>query len=169
MTRILGIDPGLQKTGWGMIEAQGNYVKYIACGTIYTPAKEPIDSRLKVLHDGLSQVIGSYRPVTGGIEQTFVNKNPLSSLKLGHARGALMLTARLSGICLTEYPANTIKKSLVGAGHAQKEQVMVMVKQLLPGAIIETEDAADALAVAICHIHHVEYSKRIATKVKVQA
>lgn len=165
MTRILGIDPGLQKTGWGIIEVQGNYIRYIGCGTIYTPAKESIDRRLKVLYDDLFQVIALYRPVTGGIEQTFVNKNPLSSLKLSHARGALMLTAQLAGISLTEYPANTIKKSLVGVGHAQKEQMMVMVRQLLPGAVIQTEDAADALAVAICHVHHVQYSKRINSKV----
>ena len=165
MTIILGIDPGLQKTGWGVVQAQGNRVRYVGCGTIYTDPKQPLDVRLEALYVGLSEVITTYRPTTGGIEQTFVNKNPLSSLKLGHARGALMLTARMAQVPLHEYPANTVKKSVVGVGHAQKGQVMVMMKHLLPGAVIPTEDAADALAVAICHMHHVDYSMRITNKV----
>lgn len=155
MAIILGIDPGLQKTGWGVIEAQGNYIRYIGCGTIHTDSKVSMALRLGALNQGIVSVIQSYLPHTCAIEETFVNNNPLSSLKLGQARGALILTVQMSGLSLGEYSANKIKKSVVGVGHAQKGQVMMMIKQLLPNAQVKSEDAADALAVAICHMHHV--------------
>jgi crossover junction endodeoxyribonuclease RuvC len=155
MAIILGIDPGLQKTGWGVIQVQGSHVKYVACGTIHTNAKDSMASRLGELNNGLATVIKSYLPHSCAIEETFVNNNPLSSLKLGQARGALILTVQMAGLSLGEYPANKVKKTVVGVGHAQKGQVMMMIKQLLPAAHITSEDAADALAVAICHMHHV--------------
>jgi crossover junction endodeoxyribonuclease RuvC len=169
MPIILGIDPGLQKTGWGVIKVQGNHVQYVGCGAIHTNSKSDMVVRLGELHEGLSQVMQSYLPDTCAIEETFVNKNPLSSLKLGQARGALILTVRLAGLPLGEYPANTIKKTVVGVGHAQKGQVMMMVQQLLPGAQIKSEDAADALAVAICHMHHVNSPLATLLRQKVKA
>lgn len=156
LARILGIDPGLQHTGWGIIEAQGNSLKYIACGTVSSNAEEPIAKRILHLSAGLSHVINLYRPEQVAIEETFINKNAASSLKLGHARGALMLTVSLAGLQLKEYAATLVKKSVVGIGRAEKDQVKMMVKQLLPKAEIGSADAADALAVAICHASHAQ-------------
>ncbi|MBL0318584.1 MAG: crossover junction endodeoxyribonuclease RuvC [Alphaproteobacteria bacterium] len=150
---ILGIDPGLGTSGWGVIESIGQRLRYIGCGAIRTNAKEPLAQRLQYLHEQLQTIILTYQPHESALEETFVNKNALSSLKLGHARGVLMLTAAKAGLPVAEYAATTVKKSVVGVGRAEKSQVMMMVKQLLPQATFDSEDAADALAVAVCHAH----------------
>jgi crossover junction endodeoxyribonuclease RuvC len=153
MTVILGIDPGLQHTGWGIISAQNNQISFISCGTIHSNSKDDMAKRLTQLHQGIKQAISLYRPVEAAIEETFVNKNSLSSLKLGQARGAIMLSVALEGLALAEYSTNMVKKSVVGTGHADKEQVAMMVKTLLPASNAASADASDALAVAICHAH----------------
>jgi crossover junction endodeoxyribonuclease RuvC len=163
MTLILGIDPGLQHTGWGIINKDGNSLRYIACGAIHSNSKAPLSERLLSISQGLAHVIQLYKPDECAVEETFVNKNPLSSLKLGHARGAAMLTVSLAGLVPCEYAATLVKKSIVGAGRAEKSQVMMMVKQLLPKADLTSEDAADALAVAICHAHHAAMKKIMET------
>lgn len=151
---VLGIDPGLKHTGWGLIKFSGNRLSFVACGCITTDEKEPISFRILRLHTELKKVIETYKPDEAAIEETFVNKNALSSLKLGHARGALMMTVSLAGLTPKEYAATLVKKSVTGVGRAEKEQVEAMVKMLLPGAEIKGADAADALAVAICHANH---------------
>ncbi len=151
---ILGIGPGLRNTGWGVIKATDNRLSYVACGILSSNSKDSLTERLLSLHKQLIEVIQIYRPQTCAIEETFVNKNAQSSLKLGHARGALMLTLSISGLVPHEYAATLVKKSIVGVGRAEKEQVTMMVKQLLPGADIPSHDAADALAIAICHSNH---------------
>lgn len=152
--RILGIDPGLVKTGWGIIECRGNALTYIASGLIRTRADDALYLRLLSIDRGLEAVIAEYAPQTCAIEETFVNRNPASALKLGVARGAAFLAPARAGLEVAEYPANLIKKSVVGTGHADKKQIGMMVRTLLPKAAPETEDAADALAIAICHAHH---------------
>lgn len=154
MARILGIDPGLQHTGWGIIESRGNSLSYVACGTISTNPKQAIPQRLLQLKQELTAVMENHKLDQAAIEETFVNKNAMSSLKLGHARGALILTVSLAGLELKEYAATLVKKSVVGVGRAEKDQVLMMVKRILPGAQIKSADAADALAVAICHANH---------------
>lgn len=154
MTRIIGIDPGLNVTGWGVIEKQGNRLSFVAAGQVKTNAAEPLAERLKVLHEGLIRPLETYKPDEAAIEETFMNTNAMSSLKLGHARGALMLCVALQNIPLTEYATRLVKKSVVGVGKAEKEQVAAMVKMILPGAKAESADAFDALAVAITHAHH---------------
>lgn len=162
--RLLGIDPGLKHTGWGIIETSGNKLSYVACGCISTDEKEPISFRLLRLHTELTKILELYKPDEAAIEETFVNKNALSSLKLGHARGALMMTVSLAGLTPKEYAATLVKKSVVGVGRAEKDQVMMMVKMLLKGAEIKSADAADALAVAICHASHSSSNiKRVAS------
>ncbi len=162
--RILGIDPGLQKTGWGVIESEGSRLKFIACGTLTSDPSAALSTRLKTLSQALEQVLISYRPAAAAMEETFVNKNALSSLKLGHARGALMVTLAQAGLDVEEYAATLVKKSVCGAGRAEKEQIARMVKMLLPQADFTTLDAADALAVAICHSQHAAY-RRLAVPV----
>ena len=152
--RILGIDPGLRRTGWGVIEQAGSSIGFIASGTVTSPASAPLGTRLLSLHQGLQQVLDLHRPDEVAIEQTFVNKDAEATLKLGHARGVLMLVPALAGLPIGEYAPNAIKKAVVGAGHADKRQVEVMVRTLLPRATFDTSDAADALAIAICHGHH---------------
>jgi crossover junction endodeoxyribonuclease RuvC len=153
--RLLGLDPGLQHTGWGVIEADGSRLSFVAAGTVNSDSKLPLAERLVQIHDGLRTVIDQWEPVEAAVEETFVNKNPTSTLKLGLARGVVLLTPALFNLKVAEYPANLIKKSVVGAGHAAKEQVQMMVRVLLPAAgIADSADAADALAVAICHAHH---------------
>jgi crossover junction endodeoxyribonuclease RuvC len=159
---ILGIDPGLQKTGYGVIHQEGNYIKALTYGTIKPPVSDPMSERLCFLHTELRAILEEFRPHQVAIEETFVNKNPVSTLKLGHARGALMMTPALLGIPVFEYGANKVKKSIVGAGHASKEQMLLMVKRLLPQLTLPlTEDSADALAVAICHSHHMMFTKKL--------
>lgn len=153
MTVLLGIDPGLTHTGWGIIRAEQNRLSFIACGRISSSASTPMTERLRALHDGLSQAIALYKPQEAAIEETFVNKSGSSSLKLGQARGAAMLTVSLAQLNVFEYSATQVKKSVVGSGHASKEQIAMMVKTLLPASNAKHADAADALAVAICHAH----------------
>ena len=151
--RLIGFDPGLRHTGWGVIEARGNRLTYVADGTIRAATNQDMATRLRDLHDGLAAVLREFDPVEAAVEETFVNKNPESTLKLGQARGVVLLAPALFGIPVAEYSANRIKKSVVGAGHAAKEQVQMMVARLLPGCDFSSADAADALAVAICHAH----------------
>ena len=152
--KIIGIDPGLTKTGWGIIEVnKNNLLQFIACGTIYSKATETIDKRLKHFYKELSLVIELYRPEFSAIEEVFINVNPLSSLKLGHIRGALILTIANYNLEIAEYSTTAIKKTIVGNGRADKKQIQLMVKMLMPKAEFKTEDEADALATAICHFH----------------
>jgi crossover junction endodeoxyribonuclease RuvC len=158
--RLLGLDPGLRHTGWGVIEAVGSRLRHVADGAIHSSQARPLPERLVELHDGLARVIAEFLPEEAAVEETFVNKNPTSTLKLGLARGVALLVPALAGLAVHEYPANLVKKSVVGAGHAAKEQVQMMVRRLLPGAAIASADAADALAVAICHAHHAQTRRR---------
>jgi crossover junction endodeoxyribonuclease RuvC len=160
--RLIGFDPGLRQTGWGVIESDGNRLSHIANGVVTTNAKADLASRLAELHDGLVQIIDQFAPLEAAVEETFVNKNPTSTLKLGQARGIVMLVPARAGLAVSEYTPNLIKKSVVGAGHAAKEQVQMMVGVLLPGCEIANADAADALAVAICHAHHRASAEAIA-------
>lgn len=152
--RILGIDPGLQKTGWGIIDSEGHAIKFIACGLIKTNPADELAVRLAFLHEEIKKVIEEWQPSTAGIEETFVNRNPASALKLGQARGVLLAVPALCGLKVGEYSANKIKKSVVGTGHAAKDQMGMMVKTLLPGCGQIGADEADALAVAITHAHY---------------
>ena len=149
--KILGIDPALIKTGWGLISIEGNTINYIASGTIKVNAKLPMAERLKGIYEELNKIIALYKPDEFAIEETFVNKNPVSSLKLGQARGVAMLTGSLNNLEVFEYSPNFIKKCVVGVGKAGKGQVMAMIKYILPVVELKGEDEADALAVAICH------------------
>lgn len=151
---ILGIDPGLQKTGWGLIHSEGHALGFRACGLIRTDAAQSLPRRLAVLHEGLRDIIERWRPASAAMEETFVNKNPASALKLGQARGALLAVPALLGLDTAEYSANQVKKSVTGTGHAAKEQVGMMVRTLLPACGPIGPDEADALAVAITHAHH---------------
>lgn len=161
MIRILGLDPGLRRTGWGVIEVDGNALKFIAAGTVCSDDKLDLAERLAQLHRGVIEVIKVWSPAAAAVEETFVNKNPLSTLKLGQARGAVMLAASLSGLSVGEYSPNAVKKAVVGSGHAAKEQVEMMVRTLLLGAKTEGADAYDALAIAICHAHHRSTASRV--------
>jgi crossover junction endodeoxyribonuclease RuvC len=152
--RIIGLDPGLQHTGWGVIDQDGSRLSFVACGRISSVASQALAERLAEIHAGLNAIIEQHQPDAAAVEETFVNKNPTSTLKLGLARGVALLTPALHKLQVYEYPANLIKKSVVGAGHAGKEQVQVMVRVLLPASQAGSPDAADALAVAICHAHH---------------
>ena len=152
--RILGIDPGLRRTGWGVIESEGNRLSFVGCGSVEPPDDLPLASRLLAIHEGLAAVLGDYRPAEAAVEQTFVNKDGASTLKLGQARGVAMLAPAKFGIAVAEYAPNQVKKTVVGAGHADKNQIRVMLGVLLPKAAPKTPDAADALAIAITHAHH---------------
>ncbi|MCW9034479.1 MAG: crossover junction endodeoxyribonuclease RuvC [Rhodospirillales bacterium] len=152
--RLLGLDPGLQISGWGIIDVAGNRLRHVADGVVRTNKDWSLAERLVQLYDGLGEVIDAYNPSEAAVEETFVNKNPNSTLKLGQARGIVLLAPAKKGLPVAEYSANLIKKSVVGTGHAAKEQVQMMIKSLLPGCEIKTADAADALAVAVCHSHH---------------
>jgi crossover junction endodeoxyribonuclease RuvC len=152
--RLIGFDPGLRHTGWGVIDVAGSRLVHVADGVAHSRDGRPLAERLVDLFRQLNQVLDRYRPDEAAVEETFVNKNPASTLKLGVARGVVLLAPAERGLPVFEYSANLIKKSVVGAGHADKQQVEMMVKRLLPGAALEASDAADALAVAICHAHH---------------
>ncbi|GJL84723.1 MAG: crossover junction endodeoxyribonuclease RuvC [Micavibrio sp.] len=151
---ILGIDPGLQKTGWGLIESEGHALQFIGCGLIKTNPAEGLAQRLSALHRGLAKVMEQGVPDMAAVEETFVNRNPASALKLGQARGVCLTVPALYDIPVAEYAANKIKKSIVGAGHADKAQMGMMVRTLLPTCGAIGEDEADALAVAITHAHY---------------
>lgn len=152
--RILGIDPGLGHTGWGVIESHGSRLSFIAAGIIHADPKLDMAIRLKFIHDEMNKIIELYDPLEAAIEETFVNTNAKSSLKLGQARGVAMLVPALHAMDVEEYAANLVKKSVVGSGHADKTQVQMMIKILLPNCGEVGADAADALSVAICHAHH---------------
>lgn len=156
VTRILGLDPGLNHTGWGVIDVEGNALRHIACGRINPPshAQASMGERLTQLFRALQQVIETHQPDEAAVEETFMNNNAASALKLGMARGVVMLAPACANIPVAEYGANLIKKSVSGFGHADKAQLAMMVKMLLPAADLSSPDAADALAVAICHAHH---------------
>ncbi len=151
--RLVGFDPGLRKTGWGIIDVEGSRLSHVANGIIRTDNNLSLADRLVQLFDGLGQVITDWEPNSAAVEETFVNKNPNSTLKLGQARGISLLVPAMAGLSVSEYSPNHIKKSVVGSGHAGKEQVTAMLGILLPGVKINGEDAGDALAVAICHAH----------------
>ena len=152
--RIVGIDPGLRRTGWGVVESDGNRLIFIACGSVEPPDGLPLSGRLLAIHDGLSAVLRELAPAEAAVEQTFVNKDGVATLKLGQARGVAMLVPAMFGIQVAEYAPNQVKKTVVGAGHADKNQIAVMLKILLPKAEPRSTDAADALAIAITHAHH---------------
>ncbi len=158
--RLLGLDPGLRATGWGIIEVDGDRLRHVAHGTVRTADGAALAARLLELHNGLRAVIERYRPDTAAVEETFVNRNASSTLKLGQARGVVLLGPALAGVPVHEYAANLVKKSVVGTGHAGKEQVATMVRHLLPGSASANADSADALAVAICHAHHAATHRR---------
>lgn len=160
--RLIGLDPGLGKTGWGVIEAAEGRLRHVANGIFRTRADLPVGERLVTLFDGISRVIAEHAPAGAAVEETFVNRNPQSALRLGLARGVVLLAPARAGLPVAEYAANQVKKSVVGAGHASKVQVMMMIQTLLPQADIAGEDAADALAVAICHAHMSQGRDRIA-------
>lgn len=152
--RILGIDPGLRFTGWGVLEAEGNHLRHIADGVIATDGSENVPLRLKALDDALADLLTRFSPDEAAVEETYVNRNATATLKLGYARGVALLAPARAGIEVFEYGAKTVKMAVVGTGGADKEQVGLMVRRLLPGSVQKRADAADALAVAICHAHH---------------
>lgn len=152
--RLLGLDPGLRITGWGVLEQRDNRLIWVADGTVTSDEKLGLAERLAQLHRGVAEIIARYAPDEIAVEETFVNRNPASTLKLGQARGAVLTAAGLAGVLVAEYATRLVKKSLVGTGQGDKAQVAMMVRQLLPACEIVTEDASDALAVAICHAHH---------------
>jgi crossover junction endodeoxyribonuclease RuvC len=152
--RILGVDPGLRKTGWGVIEVAGSRLVFIACGSIETDAATSLAGRLAAIHRLLTGLVERQGPHEAAVEETFVNRDPQSALKLGQARGVALASLALTGLPVSEYAANLIKKTVVGVGHAEKRQVAMMVRMLLPASTATTSDAADALAVAICHAQH---------------
>ena len=151
--RIVGIDPGLRRTGWGVIDTDGVKLTYVACGSVASDASDGLGPRLRQLYDGLSQVLTQLAPVEAAIEQTFVNRDAAATLKLGQARGIAMLVPALAGLPIAEYAPNAVKKTVIGAGHGDKDQIRAMVKVLLPRAVPDNSDAADALAIAITHAH----------------
>jgi crossover junction endodeoxyribonuclease RuvC len=152
--RILGLDPGLRKTGWGLVVSEGAKLAFVACGVVESDEKQALADRLRQLHEGLAGVIGRHQPQEVAVEETFVNRDPQSALKLGQARGIALVVPALAGLAVAEYAANLVKKTVVGVGHADKKQVQAMIRVLLPKAETRSADAADALAVAICHAQH---------------
>jgi crossover junction endodeoxyribonuclease RuvC len=152
--RIIGIDPGLRRTGWGVVESLGNSLRFLAAGTVRSDETLSLASRLCQLHDGLADVLHAAMPHEAAVEQTFVNKDASATLKLGQARGIAMLVPARAGLPVAEYAPNAVKKAVIGVGHGDKKQIHMMVKVLLPKAAFDTADAADALAIAICHAHH---------------
>ena len=152
--RILGIDPGLRRTGWGVVAIEGNRLSFLGCGSVPTDEKAALAVRLLAIHDGLRRVVADHGPDEAAVEATFVNRDAAATLKLGQARGIAMLVPALAGLRVAEYAPNLVKKTLVGAGHAEKAQIRMMIGVLLPKADPKTHDAADALAIAVCHAHH---------------
>lgn len=160
-TRIIGIDPGLRRTGWGVIEICGSRLSFVDCGVVTTVLTGTLAERLVELYDGIAAIIERTTPDVAAVEQTFVNKDPVATLKLGQARAIALLVPARAGLHVAEYAPNQVKKSVVGVGHAEKEQVHVMVKMLLPQSNAQSADAADALAVAITHAHMAETTARM--------
>jgi crossover junction endodeoxyribonuclease RuvC len=154
ITRIIGLDPGLRNTGWGVIEVEGSRLIYVADGSVHSDVDSTLAERLLQIHQQVLDVLKEFAPDEAAIEETFVNTDARATLKLGQARGAVMLAPASLKIPVSEYAPNTVKKSVVGAGHAEKVQVKHMVKMLLPKAVMKSADSVDALAIAICHAHH---------------
>jgi crossover junction endodeoxyribonuclease RuvC len=154
LIRIIGIDPGLRRTGWGVVDSDGVRLSYIASGHVASDASDDLCYRLRAIFEGLSSVIASFKPNEAAVEETFVNDNPRAALKLGQARGIALLAPATKGLAVAEYSPNVIKKTVVGAGHAEKRQIQAMIGFLLPKARFESADEADALAIAICHANH---------------
>lgn len=152
--RILGIDPGLRRTGWGLVETLGNRLTFVACGSVETSERDTLAARLVVIHDGLARIVEEFRPDEAAVEQTFVNKDATATLKLGQARGIAMLIPARAGLPVAEYAPNLVKKTIVGSGHGEKGQIRMMIGVLLPKSDPRSDDAADALAIAVCHAHH---------------
>jgi crossover junction endodeoxyribonuclease RuvC len=152
--RIIGIDPGLRRTGWGIVETLGNRLRFVAAGTVTSDDKAELAQRLCQLHDGIGAVLIQHAPDEAAVEQTFVNTNAASTLKLGQARGIAMLVPARAGLVVAEYAPNAVKKAVIGVGHGDKKQVQMMLRVLMPKAVFDGDDAADALAIAICHAHH---------------
>jgi crossover junction endodeoxyribonuclease RuvC len=152
--RILGIDPGLRRTGWGVVAIEGNRLSFLACGSVASDDKAALSLRLVSIHDGLQQVVAEHAPDEAAVEATFVNRDAAATLKLGQARGIAMLVPALAGLPVAEYAPNLVKKTIVGAGHCEKVQIRMMVRVLLPKADPQSDDAADALAIAVTHAHH---------------
>lgn len=151
--RIIGIDPGLRRTGWGIVDSLGSSLGFVAAGTVCSDPKALLSNRLCQLHDGLCDVLHTHMPHEAAVEQTFVNKDAKATLKLGQARGIAMLVPARSGLAVSEYAPNQVKKTVIGVGHGDKAQIKLMVNMLLPKATFDSDDAADALAIAICHAH----------------
>jgi crossover junction endodeoxyribonuclease RuvC len=160
--RILGIDPGLRRTGWGIVTVEGNALGFVAAGTVKAPLDGELALRLVALHTGLAAIISTHQPDEAAVEQTFVNRDAAATLKLGQARGIALLAPAQAGLAVAEYAPNAVKKAIVGAGHAEKAQIQAMVRLLLPRATFDTADAADALAIAICHAHHRQSARTLA-------
>lgn len=158
--RVLGIDPGLRNMGWGVIEANGSRLSHVDNGVIRSSGDD-LSMRLLTLHSQLSDVLRRYAPVTAAVEQTFVNKDAVATLKLGQARGICLLVPAQAGLDVAEYAPNQVKKVVVGVGHADKGQVEHMVKLQLPGVVLDSPDATDALAIAMCHAHFAQFSGRL--------
>jgi crossover junction endodeoxyribonuclease RuvC len=152
--RIVGIDPGLRRTGWGIIETDGVRLSYVASGHIASDSEDDLAYRLRAIYEGIVGVIAAWSPKEAAVEETFVNENPRSTLKLGQARGMALLAPAMKGLRVAEYTPNLIKKTVVGSGHAEKKQIQVMIGYLLPKARFSNADEADALAIAICHANH---------------
>ncbi|MSO93239.1 MAG: crossover junction endodeoxyribonuclease RuvC [Rhodospirillales bacterium] len=163
--RLIGLDPGLRNTGWGVIEVQDNRIRHVGDGVVKTDGELPLAQRLAQLHTALVQVIAQFRPDEAAVEETFVNKNPSSTLKLGQARGVALAVPALAGLMVAHYAPNLVKKTVVGSGHAAKEQIQMMVRVLLGHHAIQEADAADALAVAICHAHHRGTAEQISRRI----
>jgi crossover junction endodeoxyribonuclease RuvC len=154
MTRVLGIDPGLRFTGWGIIEYEGPSLRFIGSGVLATASGDPLPHRLKLLHQGLSDLLQRYQPDEAAVEETYFNASATASFKLGYARAIALLAPALADIPVAEYPAKTVKKAVSGSGNADKRQVGLMVSRLMPASTANRADAADALAIAICHAYH---------------
>lgn len=152
--RILGIDPGLRRTGWGAVAIEGNRLSFLGCGSVTTDDKAALADRLVAIHDGLHRVVAEVAPDEAAVEATFVSKDAVATLKLGQARGIALLVPAIAGLPVAEYAPNLVKKTIVGAGHGEKAQIRMMIGVLLPKADPKSHDAADALAIAICHAHH---------------
>jgi crossover junction endodeoxyribonuclease RuvC len=162
--RVIGIDPGLRRTGWGVVDVEGTRVAHVANGVCLSEGTE-LAVRLESLHAGLTAVLRAWTPETAAVEQTFVNKDAAGTLKLGQARGIALLVPAQAGLPVAEYAPNAVKKVVVGVGHAEKRQVEHMVRLQLPGVAIAGPDAADALAIALCHAHHVRFRGRLAAAI----
>jgi crossover junction endodeoxyribonuclease RuvC len=166
VTRIIGIDPGLRRTGWGVVDSDGVRLSYVASGLVTAPTDADLAYRLRELFEGIASVIASYKPQEAAVEETFVNDNARSTLKLGQARGMALLAPAMGGLIVAEYPPNLIKKSVTGAGHAEKRQIEAMIGYLLPKARVKSADEADALAIAICHANHRQARVKLAMAIR---